>query len=156
AAETAVNYVRLRESQRRVAIARNNVALQQQTLALVRGRYDSGLVGERDVAQATTNLETTRARVPTVEATLRAAENRLAGLLGLTPAALAAELADDRPIPVAPLDVAVGLPADLLRRRPDVRRAERQLAAETARIGIAEAELYPQLTLNGSFGFEAA
>ena len=155
AAETAVNYVELRAFQRRLALARENVSLQEQTLALVQGRLDSGLVGERDVAQAKTNLETTRSSLPPLEIGLRAAENRLAVLLGTAPGALAAELAAERAIPVPPLAVAVGVPADLLRRRADVRRAERVLAAEHARIGVAEGDLYPRLTLNGNLGLAA-
>ena len=151
-AETAINYVQLRGFQRRVEIARTNVALQEETLALVRARFESGLVTERDVAQAITNVEVTRSRVPAFEIGLRAAENRLAVLLGLAPGALAAELAAAQPIPVPPDDVAIGVPADLLRRRADVRRAERVLAAETARIGVAEGDLYPRLTLLGRLG----
>jgi NodT family efflux transporter outer membrane factor (OMF) lipoprotein len=138
AAETALSYVELRAFQQRLAIARQNVELQQSTLDIVRSRYDAGLVGERDVAQAATQVESTRSFVPAFETGLRAAENRLAVLLGLSPGALAAELAETRPIPVPPNDVAVGVPADLLRRRADVRRAERVLAAETARVGVAE------------------
>ena len=152
AAETAVNYVELRAFQRRLDIARTNVSLQEETLELVRGRFEAGLVRERDVAQAATNVESTRSRVPELEVGLRAAENRLAVLLGLTPGALASELGESRPIPVAPPEVAVGVPADALRRRPDVRRAERVLAAETARIGVAEGELYPRLALLGNIG----
>ncbi len=152
-AETAANYVQLRAFQARVAIARTNVALQEETLALVQARFEAGLVGERDVAQAQTNVETTRSRVPALEIGLRAAENRLAVLLGLAPGALAAELAETRPIPVPPAEVAVGVPADLLRRRADVRRVERGLAAETARIGVAQGDLYPRLTLFGNIGF---
>lgn len=154
-AETAVGYVDLRAFQRRLELARTNVALQEQTLALVQARFDAGLVRERDVAQAMTNVETTRSRVPALEAGLRSAENRLAVLLGLPPGALAAELDEVRPIPVPPTEVAVGVPADLLRRRADVRRAERNLAAETARIGVAEGDLYPRLSLLGNLGLEA-
>ncbi|TAH35527.1 MAG: efflux transporter outer membrane subunit [Planctomycetota bacterium] len=155
AAETARNYIELRGFQKRLAIARSNVGLQEQTLALVAARYESGLVGERDVAQAASNLESTRARVPALEVGLRAAENRLAVLLALAPGALAAELAETRPIPVPPLELAVGVPADLLRRRADVRRAERVLAAETARVGVAEGDLYPRLSLIGSLGLQS-
>jgi len=155
AAETARNYVELRAFQARLAVARRNVALQEETLALVRTRFDAGLVGERDVAQATSNVESTRSRVPSLETGLRATENRLAVLLGLSPGELTAELADSAPIPVPPAEVAVGVPADLLRRRPDVRRAERVLAAETARIGVAEGDLYPRLTLGGTLGLAA-
>jgi len=154
-AEVALNYVELRAFQRRVSIARENVSLQEQTLALVRGRFEAGLVGENDVAQARTNVESTRSRVPTLEVGLRTAENCLAVLLGQAPGAFAERFAAEAPIPVPPLAVAVGVPADLLRRRADVRRAERQLAAETARIGVAEAELYPRLALFGSLGVAA-
>jgi len=118
----------------------------------VQARYDSGLVNARDVAQARTNVETTRSRVPALEAEQRAAEIRLAVLLGLAPGELAGELAEPRPVPVPSVAVAVGVPADLLRRRADVRRAERALAAEHARIGVAQAELYPQLQLVGTIG----
>lgn len=152
AAETAIAYVELRGFQKRVEIARTNVALQEETLALVRTRFEAGLVGERDVAQAATNVEATRSRVPALEIGLRAAENRLAVLVGLAPGALAQELAETRPIPVAPVEVAVGMPADLLRRRADVRRAERELAAANARIGVAEGDLYPRLALAGTLG----
>jgi NodT family efflux transporter outer membrane factor (OMF) lipoprotein len=155
AAEVALGYVELRSFQRRAAITRSNVSLQEQTLELVRGRYEAGLVGESDVAQARTNAESTRSRLPAFEIGMRTAENRLAVLLGQAPGTLAAELALERAIPVPPLSVAVGVPADLLRRRPDVRRAERTLAAETARIGVAEGELYPRLTLSGSLGVAA-
>ncbi len=155
ASETAFGYVELRAFQKRLEIARTNVTLQEQTLVLVRARFDSGLVGERDVAQAATNVERTRSRVPALEVGARAAENRLAVLVGLPPGALAVELGAVQPIPVPPLEIAVGVPADLLRRRADVRRAERQLAAETARIGVAEGDLYPRLTLLGTVGVES-
>jgi NodT family efflux transporter outer membrane factor (OMF) lipoprotein len=159
AAETAAAYVELRAFQRRLALARTNVSLQEQTLELVRTRLESGLVGERDLAQAATNVDTTRARVPALEGGLRAAENRIAVLLGRAPGALApdlrAGLAAQRAIPRPPADVATGVPADLLRRRPDVRRAERLLAAEVARIGVAQGELYPRLVLAGSIGVAA-
>jgi multidrug efflux system outer membrane protein len=155
AAEVAFRYVDLRSLQRRLEIAERNLSLQQQTLDLVVGRYEAGLVGQSDVAQARTNLESTRSRVPALEVALRAAQNRLAVLLGQTPGSLAAELEAIRPVPVPPLALAVGVPADLLRRRADVRRAERQLAAETARIGVAEGDLYPRLTLHGELGLSS-
>lgn len=154
-AETARNYVELRSFQLRLAIAQSNVSLQEQTLALVRGRFDAGLVGERDVAQAATNVESTRSRVPALEVGLAAARHRLAVLVGLPPGALANELGADRPIPVPPLALAVGVPADLLRRRADVRRAEREVAAAHARIGVAEGERLPKLTLAGELGLAA-
>ncbi len=155
AAETAISYFQFRAFQRRLEISLDQLALQEETLALVRARFDAGLVRERDVAQAATQVETTRARIPALEFGLRAAENRLAVLLGLPPGALAEELAPPAPIPVPPPEVAVGVPADLLRRRADVRRAERALAAEHARIGVAEGDLYPRLTLLGNLGLAA-
>ena len=155
AAETAVAYVDLRAFQKRTDIARTNLALQEQTLDLVRARFEAGLVSESDLAQARTSVETTRSRVPTFEAGITSARNRLAVLVGLPPGALSAELEAAGPIPVPPDDVAVGVPADLLRRRADVRRAERELAAATARIGVAQADLYPRLTLAGSLGLAA-
>jgi NodT family efflux transporter outer membrane factor (OMF) lipoprotein len=155
AAETAANYVQLRAFQRRLEIARTNVELQEETLALVNGRYAAGLVGERDVAQAIANVEFTRSRLPAFEVGVRAAENRLAVLLGRAPGALARELLDAKPIPVPPAEIAIGVPADLLRKRADVRRAERTLAAEHARIGVAEGDLYPRLALLGHIGVQS-
>ncbi|HVS19744.1 MAG TPA: efflux transporter outer membrane subunit [Planctomycetota bacterium] len=159
AAETARTYVELRAFQRRVEIALTNVSLQEQTLELVSAREGAGLVGQRDVAQAATNVEYTRSRVPALEVGLRAAENRLAVLLGRAPGALPEELAralaEPQPVPRAPLEFAVGVPADVLRRRADVRAAERRLAAEIARVGVAEGDLLPRLSLFGSLGLSS-
>lgn len=155
AAETAVNYIELRAFQRRLAIAQTNVALQEQTLQLVQARYDAGFVGARDLAQAASNVAVTRSRVPALEAGARAAENRLTTLLGLAPGSLAGELDVASEIPVPPAQAVVGVPADVVRNRPDVRAAERRLAAEHARRGIARADLYPQLALVGSLGVAA-
>src|SRR5690606_38815086 len=130
--------------QQRLAIAQRNLELQRQTLELVEARFDAGLVGERDVAQAATNVEVTRSRVPALDAGWRAAGNRLAVLVGVAPGELAGELDVARGIPVPPPHVAVGVPADLVRNRPDVRRAERLAAAAHARIGVATADLYPR------------
>jgi NodT family efflux transporter outer membrane factor (OMF) lipoprotein len=155
AAEVALNYVELRAFQNRLHIARRNVTLQEQTLELVQARFDGGLVSERDVAQAATNLAITRSRVPAFESNVRAAENRLTVLLGEAPGALAMQLRTPAAIPVAPVTIAIGVPADLVRRRPDIRQAERALAAEYARIGVASAERFPRLTLFGSLGVAA-
>ncbi len=154
AAEVARAYVELRSFQRRLEIARANLSLQQQTVELVGGRFEAGLVSESDVAQARTSVETTRSRLPELEIGLRVAQNRLAVLLGQAPGTLP-ELSAPGAIPVPPLSVAVGLPADLLRRRADVRRAERELAAESARIGVAAGDLYPRLALTGNIGLAA-
>lgn len=157
AAEVARAYVDLRAAQRRLAIAKENLRLQQQTMDLVSARLAAGLVGERDVAQASTNVETTRSRLPQLEAAAAVAEHRIAVLLGRAPADLPAALGNDENVrmPQVTADVAIGAPADLLRRRPDVRRAERAFAAEVARIGVAEAERYPAFVLSGQLGLAA-
>lgn len=155
AAEVATTYVELRSAQQRLRIARENLTLQERTLGLVRARFRSGLVVERDVAQAGTNVESTRSRLPTLEAAAIAAQNRLAVLLGKPPGELADRLAAEAALPAVPASVAVGVPADLLRRRPDVHAAERRFAAEVARIGVAEGERYPRLSLGGTLGLAA-
>ncbi len=154
-AEVAVSYVTVRELQERLRLARSNVAGQEDTLRLTRDRFAAGLVSALDVAQAESNLAATRSLIPTLEEALELALNRLAVLVGTAPGALDAELAEARPLPDEPDAVDAGLPADLLRQRPDVRAAERRLAAHTARIGVATAELYPQLSLSGFLGLEA-
>jgi NodT family efflux transporter outer membrane factor (OMF) lipoprotein len=158
AAEVARTYVDLRAAQRRLTIGRANLELQEQTLGLVQARLSAGLVGERDVAQARTNVETTRSRLPQLEAAAVTAGNRLATLLGGAPDALPADLlgsAEAARMPGIPAKIAVGAPADLLRRRPDVRRAERAFAAEVARVGAVDAERYPRFTLSGQIGLAA-
>lgn len=152
AAEVARAYVELGSSQRRLEIAKANVALQERTFELVRTRVEAGLVGARDAAQASATLEGTRSRLPALEANARIASNRLAVLLGLAPGELDGELRALRGAPRVPQVLAIGLPAELLRRRPDIAAAERRYAAEVARIGVAEAELYPRLVLSGTVG----
>jgi NodT family efflux transporter outer membrane factor (OMF) lipoprotein len=154
--EVARNYVELRSLQSRIAIAETNVTSQADSLDLVSWRFKAGLVGGLDVDQATYNLANTRARIPSLEIELAAARNRISVLLGLPPGAVDEDLGVPAPVPVVPVQVAVGVPADLLRRRPDVAAAERQLAAATAAIGVATADLYPTLTLNGTIGFSAS
>jgi len=122
---------------------------------LTQWRYEAGLSDELAVQQARYSLENTRSLIPALRIGLGEAMNRIAVLLGEEPGKVQPELEKQEPIPVTPLNVAVGVPADLLRRRPDVRQAERQLAAQTARIGVATADLYPKFTLNGSIGLEA-
>ncbi len=154
-AEVALNYVELRAFQARLAIARDNLASQSETLELTGWRAEAGLTSSLDVEQARTNKEQTRAQIPSLESSLAQAEHRLAILLGQAPGALHDKLAKPAPIPAAPEHVAIGIPADTLRQRPDVRVAERKLAAETARIGEATAALYPGFKLSGSIGWEA-
>jgi multidrug efflux system outer membrane protein len=154
-AETALAYVSVRTSQERLRIAHANVEAQENTLQLTKDRFDAGLVSGLDVAQAESNLANTYSLIPVIERDLDQALNRLAVLLGEQPGTLHDELASEVPIPAEPADVATGLPVELLRQRPDVRQAERQLAAQTARIGVATADLYPSFGLSGFLGLEA-
>lgn len=156
AAEVAAAYVELRGSQRLVAVARGNVASAQASLELLRERLRAGLSTELDVARAETLLSGARAPLPGFEGDVRVAVHRLGVLLAMPPAALAPELEAVAPIPAAPRRLLVGVPAELLARRPDLRRAERELAAATARVGVAHAERYPKISLTGSFGLESA
>ena len=154
-AEVALNYVEARTYQARLAVAEANLKAQQETYELTGWRYEAGLSDELSVEQARYNLESTRSQIPTLHTGLEGAKNRLAVLLGEPPGAAHPEIEKPMPIPVTPLEVAVGVPADTLRHRPDVRQAERELAAQTARIGVATADLYPKFTLKGSIGLEA-
>lgn len=154
-AEVALNYIEVRTFQARLAVAQANLEAQNETYQLTLWRYQAGLSDELSVQQARYNLENTRSQIPSLRTGLEEAMNRLAVLLGEQPGRVHEELNKPMPIPLTPLKIAVGVPADLLRRRPDIRRAERQLAAQTARIGVAMAELYPKFTLSGSIGLEA-
>jgi outer membrane protein, multidrug efflux system len=154
-AEVALNYVEVRAFQARLAIAQANLASQSETFQLTDWRAQAGLAGALDVEQARAQLEQTRAQIPALETSLAQAEHRVAVLLGRAPGTLRERLAVRGPIPAPPQRVAVGIPADTLRQRPDVRAAERSLAAETARIGQAQAARYPGLRLTGSIGVEA-
>ena len=153
--EVALNYVEARTYQARLAVAEGNLEAQQETYQLTRWRRQAGLGDELAVQQAKYNLESTRSQIPTLRSGLAEAKNRLAVLLGEQPGTAHAELEERTPIPVTPLQVAVGVPADVLRRRPDVRQAERELAAQTAQVGVATAGLYPKLSLLGSIGLES-
>jgi len=154
-AEVATNYVNTRALQERLRLAHDNVEGQEKTLKLTTDRFNSGLVSALDVAQAESNLANTRSLIPNLEQQLALALNRLAVLLAMNPGALDEELAGDLPIPVEPDSVTARLPADLLRQRPDIRTAERRLAAQTARVGVATAELYPKFSLTGFLGLQA-
>ena len=155
ASEVALNYVEVRTRQILLGIARDNLASQSETLQLTEWRAQAGLVSSQDVEQARSNREQTRAQIPLLETSLAEAEHALDILLGKTPGTLHARLAAPRELPVLPDQIAVGIPADTLRQRPDVRAAERRLAAETARVGVAEAARYPSFNLSGSIGLEA-
>jgi len=162
-ADVATNYVQYRVAQQRIKIARANVKIQQDILALVEEQFQVGInkVTQLDVAQARTALAQTRSTIPALEIALGQANDTLCILLGIPPRDLGPELGsgpdlDTGPIPNMPTWVAAGVPADLLRRRPDVRSAERQVAAQSAQIGVAEADLYPAIFINGTLGYEAS
>jgi NodT family efflux transporter outer membrane factor (OMF) lipoprotein len=155
AAEVARNYVDARSAQARIVIAQANLASQSETLALTEWRVQAGLTSSLDAEQARTNVEQVRAAIPVLETSLAEAEHRLAVLMGQAPGALHDDLATAAPIPHVPAPLTIGIPADILRQRPDVAAAERTLAAATARIGEAAAARYPNLTLSGSVGLQA-
>lgn len=154
-ADVARSYAEVRALQTQLELARANVKLQQETLDLTKVRFKNGVVTDLDVQQATANLAETEALIPPLQISLRQTSNQLCILLGVPPEAIEQKL-DRRPIPTAAPSVAVGIPADLLRRRPDVRKAERLLAAQSEQIGIAAAQLYPQLSIIGSIGVQAS
>lgn len=154
-AEVALNYVDVRTLQQRIAVAEQNLAAQSQSNDISGWRYQAGLGTALDAEQARYALEQSRAQLPTLRTSLAQAMNQLAVLTGRPPGAVQALLVKPAPVPVTPLSLAVGVPADVLRQRPDVRRAERQLAAQTARVGVASAAQYPNFSLLGSIGWEA-
>lgn len=153
-AEVAQRYVDVRTAQARIKALVENVESQKKTLRLVQDRLRAELASDLEVAQAELNLATTESQVPTVRQDLAAAVHRLGVLLGERPTALYAELRETKPIPQPPKEILVGLPTELLRQRPDIRAAERRLAAQTAQIGVATADLYPRFSLTGFFAFE--
>ena len=150
------NYLNLRGFQQQIAIARKNLKAQKHTAKITQKRFEAGFVGGLDVANAKAQVATTEAQIPVLESSARAAIYSLGVLLGREPAALEKDLIREAPIPPTPPEIPVGLPSDLLRRRPDIRRAEAQLHAATARIGVATADLFPKFNLAGSFGFSAS
>ncbi|QSQ25260.1 efflux transporter outer membrane subunit [Pyxidicoccus parkwayensis] len=155
-AEVARTYVAIRTVEVLIAQAEENVRIQEEGLKIAESRFRNGATSELDVAQASTLLESTRASIPRLQVGLEQSHNALSTLLGQPTGAVEALLAGPKQIPVAPATVAVGMPAEILRRRPDVRSAELIAAAQCARIGIAEAELYPSFTIVGSIGLEAS
>ena len=155
-ADVAATYVGIRTLQQRLAIAEENVRLQRKSLDIAQARFQGGTTSERDVAQAETVLASTEATIPALTQQLQQAKNALSVLLGMPPSPLAELLGGPQTIPVAPAEAVVGLPADLLSRRPDVRRAELFAASESARIGFEKAELYPAVSITGNFGYLAS
>ena len=152
AAEVATDYAALRGSQEQLDIARRNLKAQQDTLDLTAQRLSAGYVSALDEANARSQVATTQSQIPSYEATARANAYAIGVLLGETPESVLSELEASRPLPSVPPTIAVGLPSELLERRPDIRRASSDLHAATARIGAATADLFPKFSLTGSLG----
>jgi NodT family efflux transporter outer membrane factor (OMF) lipoprotein len=154
--DVALGYVNVRTAQSRLTFAERNLTAQAELVTITRWRSEAGLADTVDVEQVKTSYAQTQAQIPALERTLATSMNRLAVLTGQQPGALVGTLSERRPIPVTPADIVSSVPADVMRRRPDIRRAERRLAAQTAQVGVATAALYPSLSLSGSFGVNAA
>jgi outer membrane protein, multidrug efflux system len=153
--EIARDYVMLRGAQRQLAVARENLSIQQDALLLTRSQFDAGLASRLDVLRAQAQVEATEADIPTLIAQARASIYQIGALVGVPPESLLSELDTPQPIPAPVADVPIGLPSELLERRPDIRAAERRLAAANARIGVATADLYPHFYLTGAAGLES-
>jgi NodT family efflux transporter outer membrane factor (OMF) lipoprotein len=152
--DVANDYAQMRTFEQRIAFAKENVKIQQDTLDIVRARFKASTISELDVSQASSTLNATLAAVSELEIGLRQTQNALCTLLGIPPEDLMLCLGHG-PIPTAPADVVLGIPCDLLRRRPDVRAAERRVAAQSEQIGIAESDLYPHIFIDGTLGGSA-
>lgn len=155
-AEVARNYFELRGLQQQLAMAKKNAKNQAQTLEITRVRLESGRGTELDTSRAAAQLDSTRAIAPPLESAIYQAMHRLSVLTGQLPGALTGRLSQPAPLPNIPKTINIGQPAELLRRRPDIRIAERALAAATARIGVATADLFPRVTFVGTIALEAA
>jgi NodT family efflux transporter outer membrane factor (OMF) lipoprotein len=155
--DVTATYIGVRTTEQLIAIARSNVRKQRQALDIAEAKYRGGGTSERDVFQAKNVLAETQAVIPQLTIQLEQGQNALCVLLGIPPQSLATLLSQSRGrIPVPPRMVAVGIPADLLRRRPDVRVAELAALAQSAQIGVAEAQLYPAISISGTFGGSAS
>lgn len=152
--DIATTYTQIRTLEQEIRLTRANIKLQQETLGIATARYKGGATTELDVDQAQSNLSQTEALLPQFEIQLRFATNQLCILLGIPPEQVQSWLGDG-PIPLAPPEAVVGVPADLLARRPDVRAAERRVAAESARIGVATSDLYPHVSITGTIAWQA-
>jgi len=155
-AETARNYLELRGAQRRLDLTRENLAIQKDSLHLTEVRAEAGLGNRLDVERQKTQMDGTEAIVPQLEQAIAQDIHALSFLLGQKPDALKAELEAVKPLPTAPPEVPAGLEADLLKRRPDLREAEAEISAATARIGVAKADFFPKITLTGAAGRQSA
>ena len=155
AAETAITYIDLRTAQKQLQVAKDNLKAQSETLDILKSSMEAGLGNGLAVKQAEYNMETTRSTIPEFVIAVESAQNKLAVLTGKMPGQLNEMLSNVKEIPTVSEDFIIHIPADTLRNRPDVRSAERMLAAQNARIGQATADLYPKFRLNGSVGYEA-
>ncbi len=153
--EVARTYVTIRTQEERITLAQKNAEIQERILAIVDIQFNSGTVTELDLQQAKTELYSTKALVPGFQLSLNQAKHSLSILMGMVPGDLSSLLQGPGEIPSAPAEAVAGIPADLLRRRPDIRQAEKQAAAQSEQIGIARAELYPSFSLTGSLGWSA-
>ena len=153
--EVAATYTQIRTLQVRIKIAAENVKIQEESLTLAESRFKNGATSELDVAQAKSALNETRSSVPVLQTQLSQSIYRLNLLFSKPPANLLKRLGEAAVIPFASKEVAIGIPADLLRRRPDIRLAERQAAAQSALVGVAETQLYPSFFLSGSLGLQS-
>ena len=154
-AEVSLNYVEFRALELRIKLAEANIDLQKKTLKLTQDLFRAGIVPQLDVQQAKLNLATTESAIPPLRFGKTAAANRLCVLLGLMPGEIDELLQKEYSLPKLPGRVVVDLPVELLRQRPDIRRAERRLAGQTPLIGAATAELYPIFTLTGTFVYQS-
>ena len=150
--QVAQNYILIRTFQDRIEVARSSIKNQEESVRITQAKFDAGEVSELDKDQAETLLHNTRATVPALETSLQQLKNSLAILLGLPPQNFNYLFDKNLGIPSVPADIALGMPQDLIRRRPDIRVAERQLAAQSGQIGFAETELYPHFSIGGSIG----
>ncbi len=154
--ETASNYVKLRTLQKQLEIVNRNLIMQEKALSILEDKAKAGLIGSLQVQQARYNVENTRARIPGYRINIEESMNTLAILLGEMPGDLNEELSETGSIPLPGVEIAIGIPADILRLRPDIRRAERAVAAQTARVGAAKADLYPSFRLSGAIGLTSS
>lgn len=154
-AEVGINYMDLRRLQEQKTIAEENLQAQQKTADITRRRFEAGFVNGLDVANAQAQTATTASQIPLLESEIQATIYNIGVLLGEAPTALAEELQPAAPLPAVPPRIPVGLPSDLIRRRPDIRRMEAEIHAATARIGAATADLYPKFSLTGFLDFSS-
>lgn len=156
AGELAQTYVQMRIYQERISVTNQNIKAQSDTLSMLESKYNAGLSDQLDVEQARYNLENTKSSLPDLYSGLESSINSLAVLTGTVPGQLHGQLAANNDVPIPPFELVRDIPTDTLRQRPDVRKAERTLAAQTARIGEAEADLYPTFSLSGTFGLSSS